>query len=252
MLRGERFSELMRKDALDRGKFSKYLETLKEDVDYLSTMVYHSNTIEGNTMTMSDTKKALESIHVSGEVMTKDLEGDYSPREVNEVQDLANAAMFMYDESMCGTSLDEEFILNLHALTCENDGRANPGVYKKSDNYTTHSGVMHRYLSADKVERETLKMITQYNCSNHEIQDISRMVMKFTQIHPFDDGNGRVSRLLLNWALLSQKYPPVIIKSEEKPEYIKLLMDFDDTDNENPFAEFILEKVCAALETILS
>lgn len=246
-----RYLYKLRERAYDEGHFEKYLNELLEDKKALAEMVYHSNSMEGSTVTMSDTLRAVNTIHVMAEIETKDLEGNYTTREISDVQGLANAALLMYD-NIDNKYLTEELVLNLHSEACAGDMTQVAGVYKSSDNYTTHNGEIHRYLPADKVQNAMDKLIRDYNNSGFDMEAIARMTMEFTQIHPFSDGNGRVSRLLLNWALMSNKYPPIIIKVEEKAEYIKMLRNFDTNNDEVEFSYYIENKVMAALEVITS
>jgi adenosine monophosphate-protein transferase FICD len=70
---------------------------------------------------------------------------------------------------------------------------------------------------------------------------------KFVCIHPFDDGNGRVSRLLMNYVLLAHKLPPVVIKSSDKQNYLHAL-HLADTGQYEAFIRYIAEQVVSSLE----
>ena len=67
------------------------------------------------------------------------------------------------------------------------------------------------------------------------------------RIHPFDDGNGRVARLIMNYVLLKHDYPPVIIKSEDKANYL-LALNRADTGDEGAFVDYIAEQLAWSLD----
>jgi len=73
---------------------------------------------------------------------------------------------------------------------------------------------------------------------------------KFIRIHPFDDGNGRLARILMNLILMKSGYPPVVIKTEAKNEYYKALQQADG-GNELFFSKYICNQLITSLEIFL-
>ena len=73
----------------------------------------------------------------------------------------------------------------------------------------------------------------------------------FLRIHPFDDGNGRGARLLMNTILMKKKHPPVVIKNENRQDYIESLIKADNGDLE-PFITFIAQSLIETQELILN
>lgn len=70
---------------------------------------------------------------------------------------------------------------------------------------------------------------------------------RFIRIHPFDDGNGRVARILMNFILMQFGYPPVIVKTEDKKNYYAVLRLADAGELE-PFIEYIGQNLINSLE----
>ena len=74
---------------------------------------------------------------------------------------------------------------------------------------------------------------------------------KFVRIHPFDDGNGRMARLLMNFILMKYDYPPVIVLTQDKEAYIQALHKGDQEDDFEPFAVFVAECLIQSQELML-
>ena len=74
------------------------------------------------------------------------------------------------------------------------------------------------------------------------------MLEEFVRIHPFTDGNGRTSRLLLNFILMINKFKPIIIKNEERPKYYESVDEYATENYLNDFYKLIIEKEYQTLE----
>ncbi len=84
----------------------------------------------------------------------------------------------------------------------------------------------------------------------HPVMLATEFHYRFVRIHPFDDGNGRMSRLLMNLILLRQSYPITVIKSNDRNRYLAALADADAGEPE-PFLRFIIENVEAPLQLMI-
>lgn len=80
---------------------------------------------------------------------------------------------------------------------------------------------------------------------------VAKANLDLVKIHPFVDGNGRTSRLLMNFILIQAGYPPAIILSEQRLEYINCLKEAQEKNNNTPFFLFIAQSVSKSLDIYL-
>lgn len=226
----------LRQKAMDSGDLTNYRKKLMEDIQGLAESVYNSNAIEGNTLSEDETYSLLKVCNETYESLVNEirrLKENHEVREIEAIADLRNAIKFMY-QYIDEPYLSEEFILELHAQATSSDTTISPGMYKVSPNFVNHNGVTKVFSDPSTVEEEIEEMIEAYNLSEKTLRDIAIMKGRFIHIHPFTDGNGRVSRILLNWALLSTNYVPITIKVDLRTEYIKALDDWTRYGDEDP------------------
>ena len=136
-------------------------------------------------------------------------------------------------------------ILTRHQLTYRSfnpsvgwfDARLEHGVFKKQANSPTRSdGQIHEYCPPEQVESELDNLIgwyDQYQNDNnryHPLLLAAWLHHRFTQIHPFPDGNGRVVRTILTWHLVREEYLPVVVKRDDRTGYIDALEKADSGD----------------------
>jgi Fic family protein len=213
---------------------------------------YNSNHLEGNTLTYGETELLL---------LFDQTTGDHEYREYEEMK-AHDVALKMVEQEAVDLErpLTEQFIrsLNRHLLVREfwkeaitQDGQPTrkkiiPGDYKKTPNsLRLQNGEIFDYTPSEKVAEEIAELVRWYN--EHEVTEdpiilASLLHYRFVRIHPFDDGNGRVSRLLMNYVLLRKGYPVVVIKSAEKKEYLAAL-NKADTGDIPAFSAHIAEQV---------
>lgn len=217
------------------------LKSLRENV--LVEWTYNSNAIEGNTLTISETKVVLEGITVGGKSM----------REHLEVINHKDAILFLEELVQNNEPPSEWNIKNLHRLVLKNVDDENAGAYRHEN--VVISGAKHRppehYLIQEQMER----LVADYNGQWQQLHPIHRAAMlhgEFVKVHPFIDGNGRTARLLLNFELMSSGYPPAIIKAEMRPNYYDALDLAHTTGDYNKFIELVAGCVEASLDLWLS
>ena len=86
--------------------------------------------------------------------------------------------------------------------------------------------------------------------SLHPVELASWIHNRLVQIHPFSDGNGRSARLLMNWILMRNGFPPAIIEASNKEEYYKAI-EASDKGNPKPFAEFLAAQLLRQYTVLL-
>ncbi|MCY4047653.1 MAG: Fic family protein [Candidatus Dadabacteria bacterium] len=212
---------------------------------------FHSNHIEGNPLTVGETVSLLEN---------KLREGGHSARDYDEMEghDAAINEIKTLAEDTKQT-LTEAKLRNLNKMVLGSkpfmkdaitpDGKPTrrkitPGIYKTEPNSVeTATGEMH-YFSDPSVVPAEMDDLMKWFRKNLDSQSkpiasfIAELHYRFINIHPFDDGNGRVVRLLINYVLLRFGYPPLVIKSENKKSYIAALRKADDGDI-NALADYL-------------
>lgn len=226
----------------------------QEKLDWKIKLEFHYNTnhIEGNTLTYSETE--LLFLH-------DETRGNHTLRELEEMK-ASVVALHLIKELAIDKEqpLTEAFIKYLNgillktpywkeAITPEGQPTRRQikiGDYKEQPNSVRlQSGVMFHYASPAETPIQMGELIEWYRSEEGTIHPITLAAMlhyRFVRIHPFDDGNGRISRLLMNYVLLRAGYPLTIIKSADKKDYISALRDAD-VGNYESFIQFVAAQV---------
>jgi len=211
---------------------------------------YHSNAIEGNRLNYGETVAFLmEGITAKG----KPLKDHLDIRGHNE------AINFLLEIVKDTRPISEADIRALHqmilvepydspAKTAEGlptTKRITLGEYKTSANHVkTATGEIHYYATPEETPAKMKELMEWYE--EVERYDIHPIIIaaffhhKFVEIHPFDDGNGRLSRILMNLILMHNGYPPVVVKMDDRRNYYSLLSRADVGDSW-PFVEYVAE-----------
>lgn len=216
--RHERLDGLL--DVLRIQKESKYFGGIYHKTQI--ELTYNSNHIEGSRLTHDQTRYIFETntVGVENEVIN-----------VDDVIETANhfRCIDMIIEN-AKTALTEKFIKELH-LTLKNgtsDSRKNwfaVGAYKKLPNEV--GGV--KTTLPEEVASQMKALLSQYNEKKEKmLEDILDFHVKFERIHPFQDGNGRVGRLIMFKECLKHNIVPFIIYDDLKPFYYRGLKEWDN------------------------
>ena len=223
---------------------------------------YHSNAIEGNSLTLGETKALLtHGIVASGKTIRDHDDIRNHNKVVAEVESLA----------LEERPITEHLIREMHemllgkepyyvpAQTAEGIAtrqRIEPGSYKKAPNQTvTATGEALSFASPEETGAKMTDLVAWYRQEEasptiHPVALATEFHHRFVRIHPFDDGNGRMSRLLMNLILLRHGYPMTVIKNTDRNRYLAALSAADAGDPE-PFLRFIIENVEAGLRLII-
>ncbi len=189
---------------------------------------YESNALEGNSLTLKDVAIILFEKNI---IKGKDLREIYETVNSREVVDLILRKKF---------KVREKDIIKMHEMLVQKM-EIELG-YKKIPNFLT--GRIVETIPPEEVESEIKSLLKYYEENKekmHPLQLAAYFHGKFEKIHPFDDGNGRVGRFLINIMLINNGYPPLIIRKTQRIHYLKCLADFDNGYKEN-LERFLLEK----------
>lgn len=173
---------------------------------------YHSNAIEGNTLTLKETKVVLEGITVGGK----------SIREHFEAINHREAIEWVESVVARNEPFSERLIKSVHQLVLKNIDDTNAGRYRQEN--VIIAGAQHIPPDHLHVQPLMTELIDCYqNQACHPVERAARLHVDFVGIDPFVDGNGRTARLLMNFDLLSSGYLPVIIEAENRLVYYEAL-----------------------------
>lgn len=204
---------------------------------YRILQVYTTNALEGNTMTETETKVFLEDgITIGGKTIN----------ELKEIQNSDEAFTELYKMAYFKT-ISEEQIKNLITIILFNTYNI-PKRYK--GDYRTENVIItgttfqpHHYTKVEKEMKEFIKWLnTNYN-KIHPVELAALVHLKVVTIHPFINGNGRLSRLLLNTILLQFGYSLCIIYPINRTIYIETLKKYQLHNDKNEFCDFIAEQI---------
>lgn len=196
-----------------------------------------SNAIEGNSLTISETKVLLENgITAKGKPFKDHLDIINHQKAIEYLEDLVR-------ENLVLTQRD---ILNFHYLLLKGtENSDNAGVYRKVP--VTISGTAHQTTPPFLIQKDMEDLLIWHNeALTQNLNPVIRAALlhtKFARIHPFIDGNGRTARLLLNTELLKAGYPMAIIKKEDRAEYYDALESVGWLEDFNKIVEFMQENV---------
>ncbi|WP_432785393.1 hypothetical protein AAEX37_02234 [Oligella sp. MSHR50489EDL] len=210
--------------------------------DFAIKYNHESNRIEGNTLTLVETRVFLESgMTVKGKPFKDFLDVINHKHAIDYMMDLINE-----NEPLSERTIKEFNNLILKATEHDKEG----GIYRSVP--VTISGSPHTppqpYLIAPEMER----IIEDYhNSDEHTIEKIAKFHAKFEAIHPFIEGNGRTGRLVMNMELMKNDYPLAIIKGDEKDIYYEALIEADKGDY-SVVTSLIAEEVVNSTKHILN
>lgn len=204
------------------------------DVSY----TYHSNAIEGNTLTLGETRMILEDgLTVGGKQVKEILEAKNHKEALNLLFEIVKGKEYFSEKIIC--DLHKKLLLDIDD--------ENAGCYRQIQVYITGSEELPPAVK--KVPGLMKEFIKWHNDSKDKIDVLELAILvhyKLVKIHPFIDGNGRVARLLLNLILLRLGYPPVIVPIIKRQEYIKAIQK-----GESEFVVFMLNIININLEDYL-
>ena len=210
---------------------------------------YNSNAIEGNTLTYGETRSLiLHGLTAQGKPMRDHLDIEGHDTAVKAIEDAIS------DDR----ELNEVFIRNLHRILLKEpyekeaetpDGQRvtrmiSIGDYKTApNNVRTSTGETYYFTRPDQVKSAMSDLIDWYRTKEregeHPIIIAATFHYRFVRIHPFDDGNGRMARLLMNMILIKHGYTVSLIRHDDRDGYLGQLEKADKTEDLTEFINYI-------------
>lgn len=237
------FDELDKKKAILDRKRPLPKETLKSlEENFKLEWTYNSNAIEGNTLTLKETKVVLEGITIGGKTMREHLEAINHKEAIEFLEELIND----------NRELSEMDIKNIHALVLKGIDDENAGRYRTEN--VIISGATHIPPESVIVPELMEKLIYRYDEwkeKYHPIVVAALLHAEFVKIHPFIDGNGRTARLLMNFETMKNGYPPIIIKTEQRHSYYDALDKGAMTGDYTDFVKMVTKQAEEMLDLYL-
>lgn len=216
------------------------LKRLKSELSIEWT--YNSNAIEGNTLSLQETRMVLEQgITIKGKNLREHFEAKNHEKAIHLVEALAKQKY----------SLREQDIFSIHSLVLQNIESEFAGRYRNGQVRILGANfVPPNYLKVSALMKELVKS-TNHNPDQIELVElISRFHHKFVWIHPFFDGNGRTARLLMNLLFMKHGYPPAIILKNNRKQYYRSL-NLANNGDYNPFILLVAQALERSLDLYL-
>lgn len=216
---------------------------LEQLMDYYRIgLTWSSNALEGNTLTISETKVVLEDgLTIGGRPL----------RDFYETVGHGAAYDFMLSliRERCITVAD---IKTIHRLFYKNIDEANAGEWRKES--VIVSGSDYVFPEPQEINEQMSSLeewIKNERANYHPVTFAAMLHLKFVSIHPFIDGNGRTDRLIMNLALIQAGYQLAIIPPACRTEYNDYIRRFQNKDAPGPFCDFIAERVYETQKEIM-
>lgn len=214
-------------DAIKAGYSAKFKigkSLWKEERERLVNFIFNTNAIEGNTLTYDETDSVLK-----GKTPPKAKKLD-----IREVINMKMCIDFLFEYE---GEIDEELVLKLHGIemkgTLPDAGKYRNMNVRVGDYFPpAHQDVPGKMAEFFKWHEYAKKVL-------HPFELAALVHLKFVGVHPFRDGNGRMSRLLMNFTLLKNGYPLLNIFDAEKMLYYLVLREVDYKKKEKPFVDYL-------------
>ncbi len=239
------FDKITKKKAILDSKRPFDREMLNNLKKYFDVeLTYNSNAIEGNTLTITETKVILEDGLTIGK--------GKSLREHLEVINHKEAIDYIEDIVNKNFDISERVIKNLHYIILKSIDNKNAGEYRSSN--VLISGSAHKPVEHFLVSERMTELVEWYKENKDKLNPVklaAEFHFRFVYIHPFIDGNGRSARLLMNLILMRNGYPITVIRNEDRDEYMKALEKASTTNHKDDFINIVAKAVDRSLDTYL-
>ncbi|HPA25949.1 MAG TPA: Fic family protein [bacterium] len=206
---------------------------------FILSLTYHTNSLEGSTLTQDDTAAILfDNISLPNKSLTDQL----------EAKNHQTALEFLFSEIKPNLIISEQYILKLHSILM-NSIRSDAGVYRNHGVRIVGANVpTANYLKIPYLMEELIKEINRNE--KDIVEHTTRIHSRFEQIHPFSDGNGRIGRLIIQTMLLRKNLPPAIIHQKDKRLYNKYLNKSQTETDNSLLQEFLCDAIMAGFKLL--
>jgi Fic family protein len=201
-------------------------------------LTYTSNAIEGNTLDAAETTLVIEQgITIGGKPLKDHLEAIDHHEAIGYVRDLARQA----------TSLTEADVRTLHSLIVKRSAPDIAGRYADRGRYALTDAGRHSFPSPAEVPALMGDFAAWLRSVPATPETAIVAHRRLVDIHPFDDGNGRTARLLMNLVLIRGGYPPVAVRPADRPAYFRALQEAQAGRGADVFNRLLCERLDATL-----
>jgi Fic family protein len=206
---------------------------------FILKLTYHSNSIEGSTLTEPDTAAILfDNAALPDKSLTEQLEAKNHQTALN----------YLFDHIQKDEKIDESLILRLHGILM-NGIRPDAGAYR--NHAVRITGVSLPTANHMSVRKRMGEILARAVEKTKDIVALSADVhAQFEQIHPFSDGNGRIGRLLMNAMLIKENVAPAIIHQEQKRLYYAYLYKAQTKEDLSQLEDFLCEAVMTGFDIL--
>jgi Fic family protein len=201
----------------DQGLDKDLEQRLKKHL--LISSVYNSNAIEGNKLSLRETEIILDGMAINERPLKDEI----------EAKSLSNATDYLYRLIDGREQLSTRTLQELHALIMENIPNVEGGAYRREEVSIKNSE--HKPIYWSDIPEEIDEMFKWMNRNMHKYNPIVMCAIIhhwLVWIHPFSDGNGRVTRLFTNFFLLQKGFPEIVVKIGDRDNYYNSLIEADN------------------------
>ncbi|MBU1604743.1 MAG: Fic family protein [Nanoarchaeota archaeon] len=196
--------------------------------DFVIRFTYNTNAIEGNRLTLRQTALILKDKVIPSGIRASDYHEAINGKECLE-----------FLKSYKG-GLNDKLLEKVNGVLTKNTDVVHSGRIRFFD--VKIEGSTHIPPKHDEVRKHLLNMYKWYSANKNSLHPFELATMihaKLTWIHPFEDGNGRTARAIMNWILINNDYPMFFIPFEKREEYYLVLEEADKSDYKNYVAKML-------------
>jgi Fic family protein len=206
-------------------------------------LTYTSNAIEGNTLSAVETTLVIEKgITISGKPLKDHL----------EALDHYDAIRYVRELGRHETPITESDIRNLHRLVIQRSTPDIAGQYANLPRYVRTETGRHTFPAPPEIPPRMSDFARWLIAAGSAPQTAFTAHMRLVDIHPFNDGNGRTARLLMNLILIRSGYPPIAVRPEDRLEYIRALQQEQSGQGANDFNALLYRRLDETLADCLT